>query len=160
MTLTPYNSNWECLSHIKKIAEETGSTYSFRIAWNNNTYYNNNEINLNLSPHQKDEVAKFIEKYCLDDPFMRIQLEYLKSGNVYIMGDKKSRIHCLAGDVFVLVKPDGSIYPCINSSRKIGDFERGIFLKTIKDIGKYEQCPCCTECCVYPMINWSEFREK
>ena len=160
MTLTPQNCNKKSLMHIKRIAEETGSTYSFRTAWKNDTYYQNIEKNLELSLTQKREAIDFMERYCMDDPFMRIQIHYFKTNKVPLMGDIHSGIKCHAGDIFVLVRPDGTIYPCINSSRKIGDIERGVFVKKIKDLGKYEQCPCCTECCIYPMLNWSQYCEK
>jgi len=155
MTLTSANSNKESLNHIKKIAEETGSTYSFRKVWKNDTYYHNcANKKIDISEKQRREVIDFMEKYCTTDLFMKAQIKYFKSNSMPMM--KK----CYAGDIFVLVRPDGSVYPCINSSRKIGDLERGIFIKNIEDLGKYESCPCCTECCFYPMLNWSLYSTR
>jgi len=154
MTLTKFNCNLESLEYIKKIAQKTNSTYSFRMAWLNNTYYRNLKKNISINDNQKQLAVEFMEKYCFKDPFMRAQIEFFKKGKVKIM-DK-----CLAGDVFILIRPDGTIYPCINSSRKIGDKESGVYIKSIIDLGKYEQCPCCTECCFYPMLNWSKYSER
>lgn len=155
MTLTAINSNEESLHHIKKIAEETKSTYTFRQAWKNDTYYHNcDNEQLNMSEEQKNTVINFMEKYCMADPFMVAQMEYFKNNTNMAMKN------CLAGDIFVLIRPDGSIYPCINSSRKIGDLENGMFIKNIENLGKCENCPCCTECCFYPMLNWSSYSTK
>lgn len=155
MTLTSINSNKESLDHIKKISEETGSTYSFRRGWKNDTYYHNcTNTKIDITEKQKGEVIDFMEKYCIADPFMKTQIKYFKNDSMLMM--KK----CYAGDIFILVRPDGSVYPCINSSRKIGDLDRGIFIKSIGDLGKYETCPCCTECCFYPMLNWSSYSTK
>jgi len=154
MTLTKYNCNLESLEYIRKIANKTGSTFSFRMAWLNDTYYHNLGNNIGISEDQKKLAIDYIQKYCLDDPFMRTQIEFFNKGKVKMM-DK-----CLAGDVFILVRPDGTIYPCINSSRRIGDKEKGIYIKEIIDLGKYEQCPCCTECCFYPMLNWSKYSDR
>ena len=155
MTLTPINSNKKSLEHIKRLAEETGSTYSFRKGWKNDTYYHNcANKKIDINEKQKGDVVCFMERYCTQDPFMRAQIEYFKSDSMPLMKN------CHAGDIFVLIRPDGSIYPCINSSRKIGDLERGIFVKKINDLGKYESCPCCTECCFYPMLNWSSYSTK
>lgn len=155
MTLTKRNCNLESLKSIKKAAEETDSTYTFRMAWLNDSYYHNIQNNdISISEKQRKLVIGFMKQNCLNDPFMRAQVEYFETGQIKLMEK------CYAGDVFILVKPDGTIYPCINSSRKIGDKHRGIFTKKIKNLGKYEQCPCCTECCYYPMLNWSSYHEK
>jgi len=155
MTLTSINSNKKNLKHIKKIAEETGSTYSFRKGWKNDTYYHNcTNKKIDVSAKQKSEIVDFMKKYCIADPFMKAQIEYFNNNSMPMM--KK----CNAGDTFVLIRPDGSVYPCINSSRKIGDLKKGIFVKSIGDLGKHESCPCCTECCFYPMLNWSLYSTK
>lgn len=155
MTLTSINTNKKSLNHIKKIAEKTGSTYSFRKSWKNETYYHNcANKKIDISEEQKREAVDFMKKYCAADPFMKAQIKYFENDSMAMM--KK----CHAGDTFILVRPDGSIYPCINSSRKIGDLKSGVVVKNIADLGKYESCPCCTECCFYPMLNWSSYSTK
>jgi len=157
MTLTSKNCNLKSLMHIKRIAEETHSDFSFREVWVNDTYYKNVEADPRISSKQRALALNFIEKYCMKDPFMRVQAEYFRSGKIPLMGDKKNGVLCNAGSIFTLVRPDGTIYPCINSSRIIGDKNRGIFVKEINDLGTKEQCPCCTECCVWPVISWSKY---
>lgn len=154
LTLTPLNTTQYVLEHIKKLAIETGSTYSFRFAYNNSTYFKNSEKVFKYEEEQRMMVADFIESNLLDDPFMVEQMKYIRTGKMDIIGDKESGIKCLAGNKFVLVRPNGDIYPCINSERCIGNMKYGIIQKEINDLGKYELCPCCMECCVWPLISW------
>lgn len=154
LTLTPINTSLYVLEHIKRLAEETDSTYSFRFAYNNSTYFKNCEKNFVFNEEQRQMVGDFIEKNLLDDPFMVEQLKYIRTGKMDIIGDKQTGIKCLAGERFVLVRPNGDIYPCINSERCIGNMKDGLKVKHIKDLGKYEICPCCMECCVWPLISW------
>lgn len=149
-TLTRLNCNQKSLSHIKKIAAETGSAFSFRPFYNS-VYHYNYEDQLDISDRQKKLAINFTKKYCLYDPFLKAQIEYLKTGRMPLM-DK-----CLAGDVFADVRPDGSVYPCFNSRREIGNVERGIYVKKIKNLGRYEQCPCCDEACFYPIFRWADY---
>jgi MoaA/NifB/PqqE/SkfB family radical SAM enzyme len=152
-TLTRLNCNQKQLNHIRKIATETGSAFSFRPFYNSESYHYNYEDKLDISDSQKKIAINFIEKYGLHDPFLKAQIEYLKTGKMPLM-DK-----CLAGDIFADVRPDGSVYPCFNSTRKIGDIKRGIYVKKIKNPGKYEGCPCCDEACFHPMFRYNLWRK-
>lgn len=149
-TLTRLNCNQKSLSHIKKIAAETGSAFSFRPFYNS-VYHYNYEDQLDISAKQKELVINFTKKYCLYDPFLKAQIEYLKIGRMSLMNK------CLAGDVFADVRADGSVYPCFNSTREIGNIEKGIYVKKIKNLGRYEQCPCCDEACFYPIFRWADY---
>jgi MoaA/NifB/PqqE/SkfB family radical SAM enzyme len=151
LTLTRLNCDRRSLNHIKKIADETGSAFSFRPFYNSASYHYNHEDRLGISRRQKKLVIDFIKKDRQNDPFLKAQIEYLKTGKMPLM-DK-----CLAGDVFADVRPDGSVYPCFNSNREIGNVERGIYVKKIKDLGRYEQCPCCDEACFHPMFRYSSW---
>ena len=149
-TLTRLNCNQKQLNHIRKIAAETGSAFSFRLFYNS-VYHYNYEDKLDISDRQKKLVIDFTKKYGLHDPFLKAQIEYLKTGRMPLMNK------CLAGDVFADVRADGSVYPCFNSTREIGNIERGIYIKKIKDLGRYEQCPCCDEACFYPIFRWADY---
>lgn len=153
MTLNPYNANLESLEHVKYIASHTGSDYSFRFADNSEDYYHNEELMLEVDKNSKNIVAEFIKNNLYDNPFMQVLYNYIKTNENPLVIDKYGKNICMAGSEFVFVKPDGTIYPCLGSNRCIGNLERGIFEKNIKDLGKYEKCPCCTECCTWPMIT-------
>jgi len=146
-TLTHLNCNRRSLNHIKKIAVQTGSAFSFRPFYNS-VYHYNHEKRLEFSGKQKALVVDFIKNCGSDDPFLKAQGEYLKTGKMPLM-DK-----CLAGNIFADVRPDGSVYPCFNSTREIGNVAKGVYVKKIKDLGQHEQCPCCDEACFHPMFCW------
>jgi MoaA/NifB/PqqE/SkfB family radical SAM enzyme len=150
-TLTRFNCNRKSLDHLRKLAIKTGSLFSFRPFYNSQTYHYNYEVPLEISEKQKEIAVNFIKRYGLGEPFLKAQLEYLKTGKMPLM-DK-----CLAGDVFADIRPDGSVYPCFNSTREIGDVERGIYVKKIKNLGRREQCPCCDEACFFPMLRWADY---
>jgi MoaA/NifB/PqqE/SkfB family radical SAM enzyme len=159
MTLTPENCNEDSLSHVRHVAEENGCTYSFRPASRSDTFYKNGGCeNLSLAPAQIDFVKKYMFEHKISDPFLDMLFSFLNDQGT-IMGSREKGIECLAGDISVFVKPTGMIYPCINSTRVIGNLERGIFIKDY-DVGDHEPCPCCTECQIYPMINFHQHASK
>ena len=152
LTLSVINTNSMILSHLKRIADETDSTLSYRFAFNSSEYFHNDEKQFGISSDMKELVRSFIKDNSWDDPFMRIQYKYLEDGTIDIM-KKDGVVCCGAGKKFVLVSPNGDIYPCINSNHLIGDYDRGIFDYEY-EVGAIEPCPCCMELCVWP--NFSE----
>jgi hypothetical protein len=34
---------------------------------------------------------------------------------------------------------------------------KGVYVKKIKNLGRYEQCPCCDEACFYPIFRWADY---
>ena len=92
------------------------------------------------------------------DPFLRILREYTETGNIPLMMDQ-GKVRCEAGKKFCFVKYDGNIYSCLYSPREIGTISAGI-TKEITDLGKKEPCPCCTECHIYPMLNFGGKNEN
>jgi len=158
-TLNPENCNQEDLDHVRSVAERFGCTYSFRPSTKSDTFYQNRDCNdISLSPKQVDFLRKYMADNEISDPFLDILFNFIK-GNSTIMGNRKKGIECLAGDISVFVKPDGTIFPCINSKRIIGDKRRGVYV-THYNVGNKEACPCCTECQVYPMINFHEYSSR
>lgn len=148
-TVQAENCNEESLQHIKRIAGETGSDFTFRLA-SKALYYNNLDSELpSLSREQRNYLIKFMEDN--PNPFFDIQADFMRTGTIPLMIRGKEVV-CKAGKAFIFVKADGNIAPCIYSSRNMGNVKTGIV--EVNDLGKYEPCPCCTECTVYPMLNY------
>ena len=146
-TITPFNANESQLLFIKDTAEKYGSTYTFRIAGTSKTYYlNDDSKSMQLTREQMHSVIKFITENCKSDVFQQFNKKYIETG--------QTGLTCTAGTDFAFVRADGNIYPCIFSTRVIGDKKQGITVTNIADLGKFEPCPCCTECTVYEMINY------
>lgn len=140
-TITPYNSDIANLEHVAKLAKEFGCSYTFRFANNNDDFYHNSEVNLHIPDEDVKKIMNFSQKYKAEDKFIVAQYKFFSTGKIDVMDN------CLAGSEFVFVRPDGTITPCINSGRVITK------PKIITDLGTKEKCPCCTECCFYPMLN-------
>jgi len=152
-TLQPENCNLDCLDHIRGVAKSTESGFTFRPATKNKVFYANQRLKtLDLTVEQNRLVRDYINRYKSDDPFMK-ELNKFLGGEETIMGNRKKRIRCLAGKISVFIMSDGAIYPCINSTRVIGDKNNGLY-GTSYQLGDQEPCPCCTECQIYPMLNY------
>jgi MoaA/NifB/PqqE/SkfB family radical SAM enzyme len=158
-TIVPENCNEKSLNHIRRLAKELGCTFSFRLASRNDTFYHNTRSkNFLINKNQLEFLKEYIQLNNISDPFLDILFDFL-NGKKTITGSRKTGISCLAGDISVFIKPNGDIYPCINSSRLIGNKDRGIFIHNYK-LGNKELCPCCTECQIYPLINFSKYSDK
>ena len=159
ITIVPENCNKESLNHVKNIAKDLGCTFSFRPASQNDTFYHNRRsTNFMIDTSQLKFLKSYMVEEEISDPFLDILFQFIE-GKETIMGSRENGIKCLAGDISVFIKSNGEIFPCINSSRLIGDRQRGIFKKGYK-LGEKELCPCCTECQIYPMLNFSQFSDK
>lgn len=157
MTLTKHNCLPEQIEHVRDLALATGSTYTFKPVIASSAYFNSQSCDLAPSADQIRLVLPYVDALCDQDPFMRVQAEYLRSGRVPLLQDAQGKVSCLAGDVFAFMTPNGDIYPCCLSSRKIGDTQRGLTDNPVVDLGRSEPCPCCQEMCIYPQLNWSQF---
>lgn len=156
-TIVPENCNIESLEHLRELSRLTKSTHSFRIAAQNDTFYSNSNVAdslLMLSEEKKAFLSNYIRQYYFNDAFMRIQHDFIANNKSFL--GTKDNLNCLAGNISVFIKPDGKIYPCINSTRVIGD-RNGLYNIPYK-LGTMEQCPCCTECQIYPMLNYAKFK--
>ncbi|MDP4012190.1 MAG: radical SAM protein [Candidatus Nanoarchaeia archaeon] len=148
------NGTIENLEYLSGLAKDLGSTLTFRFAGVSETYYQN----LKNPPKQTPKVnqLKMLElatKKFPNNQFLQIQKEFTETGKIPIMQNSEREIVCKAGEAFCFVKADGNIYPCLYSSRIIGTVKTGV-KKQITNLGAYEPCPCCTECHVYPMLNY------
>jgi len=158
-TLQPRNCNSDCLEHVRGIAEVVGSGFTFRPATKNEVFYANQSLRLiDLTIEQMGFVRDYINKYKSEDPFMK-ELSKFLGGEETIMGTRKTEIKCLAGKISVFIMADGTIYPCINSTRVIGDKNNGLYSNSYQ-LGDQEPCPCCTECQIYPMLNYGEKNDR
>jgi len=158
-TIVPENCNEPNLLYLTKLAQDLGCTHSYRPAATNSTFYRNtNQPNFLLNSDQLNFLKKYISKNNVQDQFLDILFRHIAGENT-IMGNKKEGISCLAGDISVFIKPNGTIYPCINSSEIIGNIDKGIFNSKYLP-GRNEPCPCCTECQVYPMLNFSKYSTR
>ncbi len=147
-TLTNLNCNYESLNHIKKIVKNLGLSHSFRPFYSSDTHHYSNN-NLNITEEQKKFLIKYIEDNYFNNDFLKAQVEFLRLGKMKFIDC------CQAGELFVNIRSNGDIFPCINSKRKIGDIDQGIYDKEINNLGEYEQCSvCCDEACFYPMLNY------
>jgi len=147
MTLTRYNCNKKSLDYLLTLARQADTTFSFRPFYNCDSCHYNYDLNLSPTKRQRLLTAEFIKKNLAFDRFLSAQADYLITGQMPLME------HCSAGVSFADIRQDGSVYPCINSARQIGDPNRGIFLKRISDLGEKEPCPCCDEGCFYSTTN-------
>ena len=150
-TIVPENCNSKSLDHVRSLAEKYGCNFSFRLASKNDSFYHNNRS----EGFMIDRVKNYMNDRNISDPFLDILFDYIQGKNT-IMGSRKNGITCLAGDISVFIKPNGDMYPCINSTRLIGNKEGGLF-KEKYGLGDKEPCPCCTECQIYPILNFSQY---
>jgi MoaA/NifB/PqqE/SkfB family radical SAM enzyme len=144
MTVTPHNSNIENLHHVAYLADKHGCSYTFRFANTNDDFYKNGKTDLKVSEHDIEAIMEFSKKHKQNDEFLIAQYEFMNTGKIPVMDD------CRAGHDFVFIRPDGTMTPCINSPRIL------TAPTIIPDLGKHEQCSCCTECCFYPMLTYKK----
>lgn len=153
MTITRNNEGRTHLEAVRKLAEQHGCEYTFRIADSSDTYYRNDDDEAwRPSEGTIDDVCAFIAEHKAEDPFMQVMLEYITTGRIPLMEGPQG-LRCKAGDSFAFIDANGIVRPCIYSSRSIGSMAYGFTPAPIADLGKEEPCPCCTECTIYPMLN-------
>jgi len=155
-TIVPENCNTKSLDHVRDLAKKYDCSFSFRPASKNESFYHNKKSEgFMIGSKGFDFMKNYMQERNISDPFLDILFDYIQ-GKDTLMGSPKKGIECLAGDISIFIKPDGEIYPCINSTRLIGNKKLGLF-KEKYSLGDKELCPCCTECQVYPMLNFSQY---
>lgn len=151
MTLSETNCTFEDLHHVYLLAEKYNTMFNFRFADNSATYYKNSDLPLSVSPAKKKTAAEFIKENCQNNEFLRILEEYIETNKIPLLIDENGINHCLAGKEFVFIHPNGTISPCLYSTQTIdiSDLE-----PTDIKLGKNEKCPCCTDCAIYPILEY------
>lgn len=160
MTLTRENCFPEYVEHVKDLARRTKSTYTFKPLVSSSVYFNNQATTLAPSDTQLASIEKYVDELRGSDPFMEVQWTYLKTGKIPLLEAEDGTFKCLAGNVFAFIRPNGDIFPCCLSSRKIGELRSDFLANELSDLGKFECCPCCQEMCVYPQLNWKQFADE
>jgi len=150
MTLSKNNAGYNILDHVHHVAELYGAMFSFRLADTSPTYYKNMEMHLGVSNEQKRAISQFINDKCMGNSFFRVLKEFIDTGNVKLIYEN-GRNKCLAGKKFVFVHPNGDITPCLYSTNKLSIDQ--INCENVPELGKYEPCPCCTDCAIYPILE-------
>lgn len=148
-TLQRDNSTIPNMVFLMDCAKKFDADLTFRFASSGPYYKNESSPPTIATPDQVNQVMKFMKNYRTDNFFEMYDL-FLKTGSAPIMKND-GVIRCKAGELFITVNAEGQIYPCIFSSRSIGNIRDGI--RAFNDRGKYEPCPCFTECTIYPMLN-------
>lgn len=146
-TITRVNCTRRNLLFLKNLARGLGCGFSFRQAYD--SPHHRKTDRLVLTSGQNKMLVDFIEQECEGNAFLSAQKKYLLTGKMPLMAA------CAAGSTFVNIRPNGDIFPCINSEHRIGDAKQGLYEKT-NNHHREKCCPCCDEACFYPMLKYQK----
>ncbi|HPT08687.1 MAG TPA: radical SAM protein [bacterium] len=150
MTLQKYN--YKFVEQVSSLAKSLNCGFSFRFVDFSDNYYNNIDNNsISLSKKEATSILEKFKKSFEGDRFFQVLYKSVCSGKNDIMLNADGKLVCKAGSLFIFVKSDGNIYPCIYSKQKIGHISEGLHAFKLK---RLKNCPCCTECHIYPMLNF------
>jgi len=156
-TIQRKNSGLDNLAYLIELAKGRGIDFSFRFIAEAKHYYNNEGVAaaLGVPTEQMKKILRFVSDKGLTSPFLEVQRAFYFKGKNDVVEGENGEILCKAGNTFVSVFPDKKIYPCIYSSRAIGNVIDGIVDRPL-NLARYAPCPCePTECVIYPMLNYS-----
>ncbi len=153
MTLSESNCNSTDLKHVHQIASKNDCMFSFRFADTSETYYKNTDIKFDIADSAKQQVAKYISENCSDNKFLLTLKHFIETGQVPLL-QYDTHNNCLAGKHFVFMHPNGEIAPCLYSTQKISLEQLNTNSKI--QLGKQEPCPCCTDCAIYPILEYMQ----
>lgn len=156
-TLSKNNAYYDNLVFLKKLANKYGCGFAFRLADNCDFYYKNGEKDFTLSESQLKEIVKYIEEYEQDNQFLNILKDYILTGKVPIMY-KDNKYKCMAGKEFAFINHKGEVMQCLYSDNMLGSLNKKI-ANSFKFI-KPQKCPCCTDCAIFPMIEYNQRIKK
>lgn len=154
LSMTIQRNNFKYIKKTNELAKSFGCSFSFRFVDFSNNYYNNFEKNsITLSKKEASHILEELISEFKEDRFFQVLYKSICEGRDDILIDKSGKLVCEAGELFIFIKNNGNIYPCIYSKQLIGNLKDGLFNF---HLNRLNNCPCCTECHIYPMINFSK----
>lgn len=154
LSMTIQRDNYKFINQTRKLSETLGCGFSFRFVDFSDNYYNNiDKKNISLSNKEASKILETIKKEFKGDKFFQVLYKSFCKGVNDVMIGPDGKLICEAGKIFIFIKSDGNIYPCIYSEQIIGNIKEGMFPFKLN---RLKSCPCCTECHIYPMLNFSK----
>ena len=155
-TLQPGNSSVEVVKHLLDLADEYDADFTFRFVHKSTLYYQNENSadSLDISREEKLKILDYVVQRKGPDQFIDVLRDYIQTGFCAPLQTPEKELICKAGELFSFIQANGEILPCLFSTRVIGNIEEGITNPVQGDLGKYESCPCCSECHVFPMLTY------
>lgn len=158
LSMTIQRDNFENIKQTNELAKSLGCGFSFRFVDFSDNYYNNSEKdNITLTKKEASQILEDLRDEFQEDRFFQVLYKSVCEGKDNVMIGEKGELICEAGELFIFIKNNGNIYPCIYSEQLIGNLKDG--LSEFK-LDRLRSCPCCTECHIYPMINFSKKYKK
>lgn len=152
MTIQKINQGY--ILDVKKLAESLGCGFSFRFCdFSDNYYMNSSDKEISLTAGEKVVIMDSLKNYFLSDIFFKVLHEHVAQDKNSVMLAPNGQLICRAGEIFIFIKSDGNIYPCIYSHQIIGNIKDGLQNFALQRISN---CPCCTECHIYPMLIYGK----
>jgi len=153
LSMTIQKQNATYINEVSALAKSLGCNFSFRFADFSDNYYENSENkNISLSREESQKILEEVKDMFVNDKFFPVLYDHICRQKNDVMLDANNNLICQAGKIFIFIKNDGNIYPCIYSDQVIGNIEEGLKPFTLE---RLKSCPCCTECHIYPMLNYS-----
>jgi MoaA/NifB/PqqE/SkfB family radical SAM enzyme len=154
LSMTIQRDNYKYINQTSKLAKLLGCEFSFRFVDFSDNYYNNaDKDNISLSKEEASEVLENLKNEFKDNRFFKVLYQSVCRGRNDVMLSLDRNLICEAGKIFIFIKNNGNVYPCIYSEQIIGNIKEGLIPFKLN---RLKSCPCCTECHIYPMINFSK----
>ncbi|MDD4036151.1 MAG: radical SAM protein [Bacilli bacterium] len=157
LSMTIQRDNYKFIAQTSDLAKSLGCDFSFRFVDFSENYYNNiSTNNISLNRKEASKVLEEIKNEFKEDRFFQVLYSSVCKGVNNIMVSLDGKLICQAGRIFIFIKNDGNIYPCIYSEQIIGNIKEGLFPFKLD---RLKSCPCCTECHIYPMLNFAKHKK-
>lgn len=158
LSMTIQRDNFKYIKKTNELAKSLGCNFSFRFVDFSDNYYNNSEKNdITLTKKEASRTLEELTGEFKEDKFFQILYKSVCEGKDDVMIGESGELVCEAGELFIFIKNNGNVYPCIYSEQLIGNLKDGLFNF---NLNRLKSCPCCTECHIYPMINFSKKYKK